>query len=319
MLMNLEIMFQFCLVMGVTIAISSNNWFSIWTGLELSLMSFMPIMSNKLKLNSESCIKYFIIQSLSSAIMMMGVIMMATMIDSKFMLIMSIMLKLGMSPFHSWILSMVEGVKYYPILILFTLMKAAPLNMISYINVNLNLIIMISLMVGSISGFNQNSVKKLLSYSSIVNMSFILSCINNYTIWATYLILYSISMLMLISILMKLNLNFINQMMFNNYSNSIKLTPWIIMLSMGGFPPLIGFFAKLLVIKYIILTKNIFMLTFMITMSLITMFFYIRMMFISMMFFHNIPKWMTTMKFKFNSYMLISTLTSPMILFNLKS
>nr|QDO72164.1 NADH dehydrogenase subunit 2 [Gargara sp. 16071360] len=319
MLMNLEILFNFCMVMGVTIAISSNNWVTIWLGIELSMMSFIPIMSKKFKLNSESCIKYFIIQSLSSSIMMMGVIMMSMLTLNTMVLLMSILLKLGVTPFHTWVVSIIEGMGYYPILLMLTLMKLAPINMLMYINENVNLFIIMGLMIGSISGLNQNSIKKILVYSSIFNMSLILSCTESLEIWSTYFSMYSISLMLTNYLIMKLNLNFINQMIINNFNISIKICCWFTLLSMGGFPPFMGFFGKLLVIKFM-LAKNEFLNTAIMMMtSLMVMFFYTRMVIMSTIMFFNIPKWLVTTKLNFNSFIIITSIMLPLTLFNLKS
>nr|YP_010692613.1 NADH dehydrogenase subunit 2 [Centrotus cornutus]WBV77354.1 NADH dehydrogenase subunit 2 [Centrotus cornutus] len=319
MFLNLEIIFHFCMMMGVIIAMGSNNWFSMWLGLEMTLMSFIPIMSNKNKLNSESCIKYFIIQSLSSSVMMMGVIMMSMKANLELILMMSIMLKLGMSPFHTWMLSMIEGLNYYSIFILLTIMKIIPLTMISYMNANLNLMIMISLIVGAIAGLNQNSIKKMICYSSILNMAFTISCINNNPTWMSYFMIYSASLFLFILIVKKLNFLFVNQFIFNNYNSSIKMTTWLSLLSMGGFPPLMGFYGKMMVLLYMYKSSNMLTLTLMIMTSLITMFFYMRIIFLSMMFFNHLPSWMSQIQIKFNSFMLIASTLMPLVLFNLKS
>nr|YP_010963601.1 NADH dehydrogenase subunit 2 [Nondenticentrus paramelanicus]WKZ08084.1 NADH dehydrogenase subunit 2 [Nondenticentrus paramelanicus] len=318
MLMNLEILFNFCMVMGVTIAISSNNWLMIWLGLELSMMSFIPIMSKKSKLNSESCIKYFIIQSLSSSIMMMGVIMMSIW-TSNMILMLSVLLKLGVSPFHTWVVSIIEGMEYYSIFVMLTLMKLSPIIMLSYLNNNFNLFIILSLLVGSISGLNQNSISKIMGYSSIFNMSLILSSVNMQEIWVTFFLMYTISLVLMNYLVLKLNLNFINQMMMNNFKMSTKTCCWFTVLSMGGFPPFMGFFGKLLVIKFL-MTTNQFLVTFiMIMTSLIVMFFYTRMVVMSIILFYNIPKWLTMTKMNFNSFVIMVSLILPFILFNLKS
>nr|YP_010692561.1 NADH dehydrogenase subunit 2 [Tricentrus fulgidus]WBV77302.1 NADH dehydrogenase subunit 2 [Tricentrus fulgidus] len=318
MSMNLEMLFNFCLVMGVTLAISSNNWIMIWLGLELSMMCFIPVMSKKSKLNSESCIKYFIVQSMSSTIMMMGVIMMAS-LNSEKILMLSMLLKLGASPFHTWMISIIEGVDYKPIFILLTMMKLAPINMMSYINQNIDIFVIMSLLSGAISGLNQNSIKKIMVYSSIFNLALILSSISSTEIWMSFLIIYSLSMMLMNLLMMKLNLNFINQMLINNFNKSIKLCCWMSLLSMGGFPPLMGFFGKMMVIKFLILNNEMIITTLIILTSLIVMFFYTRMVTLSMMMFFKTPKWMLLTKFNFNSFVIMTTLILPWILFNLKS
>nr|YP_010271144.1 NADH dehydrogenase subunit 2 [Gargara genistae]UKB86909.1 NADH dehydrogenase subunit 2 [Gargara genistae] len=319
MLMNIEILFNFCMVMGVTIALSSNNWMTIWLGLELSTMCFIPVMSKKFKLNSESCIKYFIIQSMSSSIMMMGVIMMSMLNTNTSILTLSIILKLGVSPMHTWVISIIEGMNYYPIFLMLTLMKMGPISMLSYLNENLNLFIMLGLLIGSISGLNQNSIKKIIGYSSVFNMSLIISSINNLEIWLTFFLTYTISLIMLIYLIMKLNVNFINQMVINNYSLLNKTSCWISILSMGGFPPLVGFFGKLLVIKFLITEKEFMISSMVILMSLIVMFFYTRMMILSMMSLFTIPKWVLMNKLNFNSFIIMVSMMTPLIMFNLKS
>nr|YP_010692626.1 NADH dehydrogenase subunit 2 [Machaerotypus stigmosus]WBV77367.1 NADH dehydrogenase subunit 2 [Machaerotypus stigmosus] len=319
MLMNFEILFNFCMVMGVTIAMSSNNWLTIWLGLELSMMCFVPVMSNKFKLNSESCIKYFIIQSLSSSIMMMGVIMMSMFISNTTILSMSIMLKLGVSPLHTWVISIIEGMSYYSIFIMFTLMKLAPINMLSYINENFDLFIIFGLLVGSISGLNQNSIKKILTYSSIFNMSLIISSLNSMEIWLTFFFVYSISLMLMNYLIMKLNFNFINQMMINNFNIYVKMCCWFAILSMGGFPPLPGFFAKLMVIKLLIMNNEFMIIAIMMMTSLIVMFFYTRMVILSIILFFNMPKWLMSNKLNFNSFAIMTSFMLPLMVLNLKS
>nr|YP_010692600.1 NADH dehydrogenase subunit 2 [Tricentrus davidi]WBV77341.1 NADH dehydrogenase subunit 2 [Tricentrus davidi] len=318
MLVNLEILFNFCMVMGVTIAISSNNWLMIWLGLELSMMCFLPIMSNKYKLNSESCIKYFIIQSLSSSFMMMGVIMMSIW-NTEMILLLSIMIKLGISPFHTWVISIIEGMGFYSICIMLTLMKVAPINMISYLNENLNLFVIMGLLTGSMSGLNQNSIKKIMGYSSIFNISLVLASINSSEIWIEFFTLYSSSLIMLMYMISKLNLNFINQVILNSFNKSTKICCWMVFLSMGGFPPLLGFFGKMMLIKFLITNNEYLISVITILTSLIVMFFYTRIAILSMMFYFSIPKWLIQIKFNFNSAFIMTMMTVPLVLFNLKS
>nr|YP_010958555.1 NADH dehydrogenase subunit 2 [Centrotypus laticornis]UXF57631.1 NADH dehydrogenase subunit 2 [Centrotypus laticornis] len=319
MIMNSSIMFMFCMMMGVIMAISSNNWFSVWVGLEMSLMSFIPIMSNKNKLNSECCIKYFIVQSLSSSVMMMGVIMMSNEINYKSILMLAMMVKLGVPPFHTWMIAIIEGLDYNSVFIILTMMKLAPFQILMYMNSNYTMFIMTSLIVGSISGLNQNSIKKMISYSSIFNMAFIMSCISNLTIWMYFFWLYSMSLMMLTTMMKNMNTNFINQLMFNNYKSMTKMMMWLTLLTMGGFPPLLSFFGKLMAIKLMYKTSNLIIMSMMVILSLIVMFFYMRMIFISVMLSNFMPKWMNISKPKFNFYVLSSSIMVPFMMFNLKS
>nr|YP_009344623.1 NADH dehydrogenase subunit 2 [Entylia carinata]APU51888.1 NADH dehydrogenase subunit 2 [Entylia carinata] len=305
-------MFKTVLIMGVVISMSSNNWMSMWLGMEISMMSFIPLMSSKKKLSSESCMKYYIIQSLSSSIMMMGIIMISLNLNFNMILILSIFMKLGMTPFHNWVLSIVEGMNYSNMFILFTFMKMAPMNMMSYINVEIQLIVMLGLIISSVSAINQNSIKKIMSYSSIYNMSMMMTSISNWTSWLTYMTMYLVANFMMMKMCEMMNLNFINQIYMNNYNLMNKIMMWIFMTSISGMPPMITFMMKMIIMEEMITTNQYMMLYIIISTSVITMFFYMRMSLLSLMFFLILPKWMMTKKKKIkNEYLLISVMIYP--------
>jgi len=59
--------FIFILVVGTTVAISASSWFTVWLGLEINLLSILPILiGGNSFLSSDSAIKYFIIQAVTS-------------------------------------------------------------------------------------------------------------------------------------------------------------------------------------------------------------------------------------------------------------
>nr|ATD85989.1 NADH dehydrogenase subunit 2 [Sophonia linealis] len=286
------ILFLVLMIVGVIITLSSNNFMMMWVGLELSLMSFIPVMSMNGFYSSESCIKYFLIQSISSCMFILGLLFMFMNNDlSNFLVVFSLMLKVGLAPFHLWLLSLVEGLNYFMLFILLTLMKISPLFIMSYLNFNYSFFILISLIVGSFNGLNQNSLRKLISLSSIFNMGFVISVIFFNNIWPSFMFIYTI---ILFTVLMSLNLlkiNYLNQMMINLFGLKMKLILWLSMLSLGGLPPLLGFLNKIIVFEMLFLMESFFMLTVMILTSLLVMFFYTRICIIFMMFFSLTMKW----------------------------
>nr|YP_010415470.1 NADH dehydrogenase subunit 2 [Atkinsoniella nigrita]USC52161.1 NADH dehydrogenase subunit 2 [Atkinsoniella nigrita] len=287
-----KLLYYTTMIIGVMVCICSNNWMMIWAGLEISLMSFLPLMTSNSMLSSESMMKYFIIQGMSSALMMFGVMFM--LIDffySNYILTMSLMLKIGISPFHNWVLSVIDGLNYECVFFLLTFMKISPLMIMSYINVMLWIPILISLVVGATLGINQNSMRKMLGYSSIYNLGFICSCISEISLWIIYMLIYSFMLMSMIFMISKLNVSYFNQVMMNEFDLKIKLSFWLMMLSFGGIPPMLGFLNKLMLFEFMIYSNQMLVLFFMIISSLIVMFYYIRSTFMSIMISSMIMKW----------------------------
>nr|QKW88768.1 NADH dehydrogenase subunit 2 [Rhytidodus viridiflavus] len=284
------------MLLGVMLSLSSNNWMMIWVGLEISLMSFIPMMISKLMISSECAMKYFIVQSMSSSIFILGVIFMLMGVNMNYemIIILSMIMKMGVAPFHSWILSIIEGLDYWMMFNMFTTMKIVPMMIIMNMTMNLNFVIIFTLLVGSVLGLNQNSVRKMLTYSSIFNMGFMMYSIKNLSLWLLYFSLYSINLLMLIMVLNTNNINYFNQLIINKFELKLKLSLWILMLSSGGMPPMMGFLGKLIIIELSINSNDWLITLVMIMTSLLTMFYYNRMCYTTMSMSSLISKWKIT-------------------------
>nr|YP_010166595.1 NADH dehydrogenase subunit 2 [Hydroporus analis]QRV62686.1 NADH dehydrogenase subunit 2 [Hydroporus analis] len=298
-----KIMFISMLLLGTIITISSYSWLGVWMGLEINLLSFIPLINMKNnQYSSESSIKYFLIQALTSSILLFTIIMLISkskMINEMFffnktlMMIMNsaILLKLGAAPFHFWFPEIIEGLNWINSLILMTWQKIAPMMILSYtmkINYFLYTIIIFSTLIGSIGGLNQISLRKMLAYSSINHIGWMLtSFIMNEIIWIMYFLIYSFISLSIILMFNKFNIFMLNQlfMMMNNF-NIIKYFMLMNLLSLGGLPPFLGFLPKWIIIQNIS-QNNFLLITFMILMSLITLFFYMRISYSSLMINNN--------------------------------
>nr|WLW10964.1 NADH dehydrogenase subunit 2 [Arboridia sp. 1 NZ-2023a] len=292
MMNSSKMFFLSFMITGVMFCLCSNNWMFIWCGLELSLISFLPLMINKLITSSESSMKYFLVQSVSSALLILGLMMMLTLkLNSDLIILTSILIKMGVAPFHLWLLSVVEGLSLLPMIIMFSLSKITPLMMLSFITMSVSIIIALTLLTGALLGLNQSSTRKIITYSSIFNMGLILMSIKNNLIWSYYLFIYSILLTMMIFMLFKMNMFYLNQMITSENIISIKMNLWITLLSMGGMPPFMGFSIKLIVIEFSVNNLMIINLTLMILTSLLIMFFYLRMTYLSIMFFSISNKW----------------------------
>nr|AXS67633.1 NADH dehydrogenase subunit 2 [Cicadellidae gen. sp. 1 JCX-2018] len=291
-----KILFSNTLVIGVTMVISSNNWFMMWCGMEITLMSTIPMMADNSKLlSAESSFKYFIVQSTASTLFILSIIIMligVNMMMYKTTIVMSMMMKTGIFPFHNWILSMIEGLTTKMTILMLSLLKIPPLTVMSYTKMNLQLPMILSIIFSSIFILNQNSLKKIMTYSSILNTSMMILSINMNKIWLSYFIIYSTIITLMMFLMSKINITFMNQMIMNQFNMKTKMTMWISFLSLGGFPPLLGFYPKMMILEMLINNKMIILTMIVIISSLIMMFNYSRIVFTSILMNVNSQKYL---------------------------
>nr|ARO47906.1 NADH dehydrogenase subunit 2 [Osmylidae sp. EMHAU-20151229-16] len=299
------LMFLMTLISGSLISISSNSWLGAWMGLEINLLSFIPLMSDsKNLLSNESMLKYFLVQALASSILLFIVILLSLMnsmniflkLNEYFILIMnsSLMLKMGAAPFHFWFPGVMEGLSWMNNFILMTWQKIAPLILLTYYfdMKFLFMIILISILVGSIGGLNQTSLRKLMAYSSINHIGWMLSTllISNYFLMI-YFLLYTFLSFSIVFMFKFFNVFYINQCfnLLNNFS-ILKFSFFCNFLSLGGLPPFLGFLPKWLIIQNLAL-KYPFLISMMVSMTLITLFYYIRLTYAAFMMNYSNIKW----------------------------
>nr|YP_010472523.1 NADH dehydrogenase subunit 2 [Harpalus griseus]UVG42147.1 NADH dehydrogenase subunit 2 [Harpalus griseus] len=298
-----KLIFISTLFMGTMISISSYTWMGTWMGLEINLLSFIPLLKSKNNsYSTESSIKYFLVQALASTIFLFSILMMMMMNNlisdmlniNMFLMMMinsSLFLKMGAAPFHFWFPEIIEGMNWINSLVLMTWQKIAPMMLLSYTIKFSNYIIFIiflSTMVGSLGGLNQTSLRKIMAYSSINHLGWMLSSfLNSNTIWILYFCLYSFISMSLIYMLNTFKIFYLKQMYtFMNKNLLIKFMLLMNLLSLGGLPPFLGFLPKWMIIQY--LSNNyMYLLSFMIMMTLITLFFYMRISYTSLILSHN--------------------------------
>nr|YP_009045325.1 NADH dehydrogenase subunit 2 [Abrota ganga]AHA03676.1 NADH dehydrogenase subunit 2 [Abrota ganga] len=297
-----KMFFLFTLFFSTLISISSNSWFGCWIGLEINLLSFIPLMTtpNNL-LNSEASLKYFLTQSIASinflfAILLSLFLMKNFYFNNFFSIIFNstMFMKMGSIPFHFWFPNVMEGLSWFNCFILMTWQKITPMILLSYyMNLNYMYIVMIfNVMIGAIGSFNQSSLRKLMAFSSINNLGWMISAMAiSENLWLIYFIFYMIFSIIICFMFYIINIFFINQLFFFNMNFLIKISIMINFLSMGGLPPFLGFFPKWLVINYL-LNNNFFIISLIFVLSsLILLFVYIRIIYSSLMFFSFKLKW----------------------------
>nr|ANJ70433.1 NADH dehydrogenase subunit 2 [Helochares sp. BMNH1425100] len=283
-----KLLFTSILLISTLIAISAQSWLGMWIALEINLLSFIPLMNNsKNMMSTESSIKYFVTQALASTILLFSLIMMSMnstmwMINesSTMMFNSALLTKMGAAPFHFWFPEVIEGLSWSNSLILLTWQKIAPMVMLMY-NLNTSfmaIIIVFCMIIGGVMGINQISLRKILAYSSINHIGWMIaSMMFMETIWIYYFLVYALMTFNIIYILNKQNIFFLKQL-FNSMKNQHIMKTFFMMnfLSLGGLPPFIGFLPKWITIQLMIQNSFIMIAVVMIVTTLITLFFYIR-------------------------------------------
>nr|YP_009158231.1 NADH dehydrogenase subunit 2 [Papilio demoleus]AKN78910.1 NADH dehydrogenase subunit 2 [Papilio demoleus] len=297
-----KMFFYFILIFSTLISISSNSWLGCWIGLEINLLSFIPLISSyKNLLSSEAALKYFLTQAIASINFLFTILIKMILLKNfeinnliSILINSSMLMKMGSAPFHFWFPNIIEGLSWLNCFILMTWQKISPMILLSYyMNMNfLFFIMIINVIIGVLGGINQTSLRKLMAFSSINNLGWMLiSLMISENLWMFYLTMYSFLISILCFTFNLLNTYFINQLFIINMNSIIKMSLLINFLSLGGLPPFLGFFPKWITINFLVMNKFFIVSFIFIMMSLIMLFFYIRIIYSSILFNYLKLKW----------------------------
>nr|YP_010446920.1 NADH dehydrogenase subunit 2 [Prosopocoilus laterotarsus]QNS37136.1 NADH dehydrogenase subunit 2 [Prosopocoilus laterotarsus maedaorum]UTM10027.1 NADH dehydrogenase subunit 2 [Prosopocoilus laterotarsus] len=291
-LMN-KMLFGSSLALGTVIAISSYSWMGMWLGLEINLLSFVPLISTpKNMYSSESALKYFMAQAAASTMLLLALVILSS--KSPFlmsktdyaMMILntSLLLKMGAAPLHFWFPEVMEGLSWANASILLTWQKIAPMVLFIYTNKTLIFIfaVVISCMIISgIMGQNHLSLRKIMAYSSINHIGWMIAAsLFLEIVWLIYFVVYSIININIIVMFQKLNIFYMKQLVLAiSYEPLLKLFFILNFLSLGGLPPFLGFLPKWFTIQILAESQFYLLAVIMIVATLATLFFYMRVTF----------------------------------------
>lgn len=276
-------LFSITIILGLIVAITSNNWLSLWLGLELNLYSFVPILlKSQINQEKEASIKYFLTQALASIIILSSSIPLQN-INWTTLFILALLIKLGIAPCHFWLPTVINSISWEICWILSTLQKIAPILIItqSFNNTNPSIIIFISILralTGRLGGLNQTQIRPILAYSSISHIAWItarslVSPSTSIIYLAAYIVILTATIQPLIS----------SSYLFTNHQTYLKHQPQTLkyitiinLIRLGGLPPTFGFLPKFLVLTTLA-SKNILILPIiLIISSSINLYFYLK-------------------------------------------
>ena len=310
-----------CSILGMMVMISSNDLMVFYIGLELQSLSLYILASfnrDQLK-SSEAGLKYFVLSALSSGLLLYGCsliygfsgstnfnIISNTMSSDQYgltfgivFILVGLAFKISAVPFHMWAPDVYEGSPTSVTLFFTIVPKVAALtvfirflyvpfiNMIDQWQTIIIFLSIASMIFGAIAAIGQKNLKRLVAYSSIGHIGYILAGLStgsNEGIQSSivYISIYVVMNLALFSCLFMMKRN-------DHYFESIddlsglsknhpllSLSLLVILFSLAGIPPLAGFFAKLYVFKAVIEQSMYFLAIVGLLSTVIAAFYYLK-------------------------------------------
>nr|Q2TQ19.1 RecName: Full=NADH-ubiquinone oxidoreductase chain 2; AltName: Full=NADH dehydrogenase subunit 2 [Sylvisorex lunaris]AAW29756.1 NADH dehydrogenase subunit 2 [Sylvisorex lunaris] len=283
------------IMLGTSIVLTSSHWFLTWLGFEMNMMAIIPVLMKKYNPRSmEAATKYFLTQATASMILVLAIIinlmysgqwtiMIMENPTASMLITIALVMKLGLAPFHFWVPEVTQGVSLSSGLILLTWQKIAPLSLLYQIfpSINTNLLLIMSLlsiMIGGWGGLNQTQLRKIMAYSSIAHMGWMIAImIYNPNLSLLNLLIYIMmtsSMFMLLIINSTTSTSSLSRAW--NINPIVVSTMMVILLSLGGLPPLTGFMPKWMIIQELTKNSSVMLPSLMAILALLNLFFYMR-------------------------------------------
>ncbi len=322
-------------LLGISVMLSANNFLVVYLGLELmslSLYALTAMRRDNLEA-TEAAMKYFVLGALASGFLLYGLSMMygatgsldipqvfnaiatgqinkAVLVFGTVFIVAGLAFKLGAVPFHMWIPDVYQGAptavtlliagapKLAAFAITFRLLVEGMSGVAADWQQMLMLLAVASMLLGNLAAIAQSNLKRMLAYSTIGQIGFMLlgftptvisnntfSAANGYSSALFYLISYVLTTLGTFGIILLLSRRGFESENIDDLKGLASRSPWyaavmaIFMFSLAGIPPTVGFYAKLAVLQSLVSTNDttyIVLAVIAVVLSLVGAFYYLR-------------------------------------------
>ena len=308
---------------GMSVMVSAGHFLTAYIGLELLSLSLYAMIA--LRRDSadaaEAALKYFVLGALASGLLLYGISMVygatgslefASVLANAYdgqantwllklglvFIVVAVAFKLGAVPFHMWVPDVYQGAPTSVAAFVGTVPKIAAVVFAFRILVTglgttvndwtpmLAILAVASLLVGNLAAIMQSNIKRMLAYSTVSHMGFILLAFMagaiGFTAGLYYAIAYVVMGLVGFGVLMLLSNEAFECEEISDLAGLNQRHAWyaflmlLAMFSMAGIPPLMGFYAKFAVIKALLGQGHVWISVFAVVMSLIGAFYYLR-------------------------------------------
>nr|UMB50414.1 NADH dehydrogenase subunit 2 [Chiloglanis macropterus] len=281
--------------LGTTLTFMSSHWLLAWMGLEINTLAIMPLMAQHHHPRAaEATTKYFLAQATAAATILFASTINAwttgewnitclTHPIATTLAMMALALKVGLAPVHFWMPSVMQGLDLPTGLIMATWQKLAPFALIIQIAQTthpqlLTTLALLSVFIGGWGGLNQTQLRKILAYSSIAHLGWMMIIVQlkpQLTILAlTIYIMMTSATFLTFKLLSATKIN----MLATSWSKSplMMVIATLALLSLGGLPPLTGFMPKWLILQELTTQGLPMIATIMALSALLSLYFYLR-------------------------------------------
>ncbi len=325
--------------LGMMVMISANHFLTIYLGLELLSLALyaMVALERDSARSTEAAMKYFVLGALASGLLLYGISMIygatgtleisnvaqaiyhqagnrTVLMFGLVFLVAGLAFKLGVVPFHMWIPDVYQGAPAAITLFIASAPKLAAFAMAMRLLVNglfelaeqwqsmLMFLAVLSIVLGNLAAIAQTNIKRMLGYSGISHMGFMLLglmsgvvggdrhfALNAYSSSMFYVISYVLMSLASFGVILLMSRSGFEAESLDDFRGLNKRSSWfagvmaIVMFSMAGIPFFIGFFAKFSVLQAVVAAGYIWLAVLAVVMSLIGAFYYLRV--VKLMFF----------------------------------
>jgi NADH-quinone oxidoreductase subunit N len=207
--------------------------------------------------------------------------------------------KFGAAPFHMWVPDVYQGTPTGIVMFIATVPAIAAFALMFRLLIEgletsvlawqglLIAIAVLSLLVGNITAIAQTNLKRMFAYSSITHMGFVIlgfvaGNVDGYASAMFYVIVYAVMSLAAFGLIVALSRQGFEAEMISDFSGLGKRNPFmaflmiVVLLSMAGIPPLLGFYAKVAILSALVNAGLTWLAIFAVVMALIGAFYYLR-------------------------------------------
>jgi NADH-quinone oxidoreductase subunit N len=319
-------------LLGQMVMISGNNFLIIYMGLELMSLSLYALVALRRghPVATEAAMKYFVLGALASGFLLYGISMLygatgslnlaevaaaaasgdvdrTILVFGVVFLVAGLAFKLGVVPFHMWVPDVYQGAPTAVTLLLGGAPKLAAFAITMRLLVEgllplafdwqqmLTVLAVLSIAIGNITAVMQTNIKRMLAYSTISHMGFMLLGLlsgvidgdasqagNAYSSALFYAITYVLTTLGAFGVIMLLARSGFEAENIDDFKGLNQRSPWfafimlLLMFSLTGIPPTMGFYAKLSVLQAVLATGQVWLAVFAVLLSVVGAFYYLR-------------------------------------------
>jgi len=312
--------------LGMMVMISANHLLTLYLGLELLSLSLYALVAlqRDSAASTEAAMKYFVLGALASGMLLYGMSMLygatatleitrlaeiiaggsapgPVLVFGMVFVVAGLCFKLGAAPFHMWVPDVYHGaptaialfVSSAPKLAAFAfVMRLLPQalgadQLVEHWQQMLAVAAVLSLIIGNVTAIAQTNIKRMLAYSTISHMAFLLLAVlagdlNGYGAGMFYVAVYVLMNMGAFGVLLLLSRSGFEAENLDDLKGLNQRSPWyafmmlLLMFSMAGIPPTAGFYAKLVVLQAVLNAGLLWLVVLAVLMSLVGAFYYLR-------------------------------------------